>query len=69
MPLDPAYKEGSRGIKPVKDVWLEGIKPVFIQNTGVLWTSKVWIAWHVPVSIKNDRKTRRAHQAICMTCS
>jgi hypothetical protein len=40
MPLDPAYKAGSRGIKPVKHVWLEGIKPVFIRDTGVLWINK-----------------------------
>jgi hypothetical protein len=41
MPLDPAYKAESRGIKPVKHVWLEGIKPVFIRDTGVLWISKI----------------------------
>jgi hypothetical protein len=43
MPLDPAYKAESRGIKPVKHVWLEGIKPVFIRDTGVLWISKFLI--------------------------
>jgi len=40
MPLDPAYKAGSRGIKPVKHVWLEGIRSVLIRDTGVLWISK-----------------------------
>jgi hypothetical protein len=35
-----------RSYQNCKHVWLEGIKPVFIRDTGVLWISKLIIsAW------------------------
>jgi hypothetical protein len=29
-------------MKPVKHVWLDGIKPAFIWDTGVLWISRFY---------------------------